>query len=221
MVLSERGPPMRRSRKLVVIVGVVLPLVLGLGGAACGGDGDDDEDVSTGQATGTTAPRDATTTEDEDEDEATTTTAGAARTDIDPCALLSEAELEAQSGAAGVDAFEVTKQEAKPPDSRGVFRCDTYFNVIDGSSTITATAAVEVRTKDAAGEYKKLREFGSTEREDVSGLGDKAFWAVEATRLTILDDDLVVIVDVGMPGVIAETNRPVAEALAPIVLGHL
>lgn len=84
------------------------------------------------------------------------------------------------------------------------------------------TLSIEVRTKDAAGEYRKLHDFNSArEREDITNLGDKAFFDVENGSITVLAKGVILIVDPGMPGVIKETNRPVADAIAPIVLARL
>ena len=184
---------------------------------ACGG-GDD-----TGSSTEVEPAVTTTTTADAKETTTTTAAATEARTDIKPCELLTSDELVAQSSVAGVEKFEYDKAEQAAANlvRAGAFRCTHYFRVIDDGSEITATLMLEVRSKDAAGEYKKLREFGSRERQDVAGLGDKAFYDVENGSISILAKGVVLIVDPGMPGVIKETNRPVAEAVAPIVLGRL
>jgi hypothetical protein len=196
------------------VLQVLLALLVALAIGACGGDGDD------GGSSSDVSPATTTTTEEEP---STTTTTAAARTDIKPCELLTKDELEAQASVAGVEKFEFDRSEQAAANHvmAGAFRCTHYFNVLDVGSEITATLMLEVRTKDAAGEYKKLREFGSRERLDVTGLGDKAFYDVENGSITILAKGVVLIVDPGMPGIIEETNRPVAEAVAEIVLTRL
>jgi hypothetical protein len=199
-------------RRHAAVVLLVVTLLLG----ACGGGGGDDDGGSStsdvaGDATTTTAPS--------DDEAATTSSTTAARTDIKPCELLTKDELEAQASVANVQAFEEERQEQAAANlvRAGAFRCTHYFNVLDDGSEITATLAIEVRTADAAGEYKKLHDFGDRDRQDVAGLGDKAFFDVENGSITVLAKGVVLIVDPGMPGVIEETNRPVAEAVAKIV----
>jgi hypothetical protein len=207
---------MRTPRRITTVAVLVL-----LVGAACGGGGSSTDAADDDTGDGGAKSSETTTTADEDEETTTTAAAKPVRTDIKPCELLTADELEAQASVAKVASFEVTSQEATGPDGRGAFRCNHYFNVKDEGSEITATLAVEIRPKDAASEYRKLHDFGERDRQDVANLGDKAFYDVENGSITILDDDLVVIIDPGMPGVMEETNRPVAEAVAPIVLGRL
>lgn len=209
------------STTVLVLVGV-----LALVGAACGGGGGDDDNTAD-QASGTTAPVDDVTTTTEDVDEASTTT-GAPRTDIDPCGLLTAAELEGfVTTVPSATSFKVKRQDAKPPDARGVFQCTHYFTVIEekggGARTeVDAGVLVEVHTRNAASQYRNLSEFGEKERIALSGLGDKAFYDVERGSVAILDDDLVVIVDSSLPGYLPDgSDRPLAEAIAPVVLGRL
>jgi hypothetical protein len=118
----------------------------------------------------------------------------------------------------------VTSQEPKGPDSRGVVSCNSFFTVIDESegtrSEITAAVNLEIWTKNAGSQYD-LMSSASADEVDVANLGDRAFWAEENAWLVVLDGPLLVKIDVGMPGIIKETNRPVADAIAPIVLGKL
>ena len=130
---------------------------------------------------------------------------------------------ESKASVANVTSFKVTRQKPSEPNSRGAVSCDVFTVTKEepgGSSEISAVVDIEVLPSGAADEYDRLLQ-STSDAEEVSGLGDKAFWSPSDTEMVILAGSRLVKIDVGMPGILEGTDRPVADAIAPIVVGRL
>jgi hypothetical protein len=192
---------------------VVMVSAIALIGAGCGGD-DDSSDATGAVSTPNAAAGTPTTTEE------TTVPASSAPLEIEACDVLTKDEIEDLATVAGVTAIQFTEQQPGSVSVPGRLTCKHVFKVVEvegsGRSEIDAVVDTIISTERGGSEYDRLSQFGGAAAE-VSGIGDKAVWLEDNGELLVLVGDRLVRIQPGMPGIMEETNRPVAEAVGKIV----
>jgi hypothetical protein len=183
--------------------------------AACGGD-DEEESTATPSGTGAPAATQTTTgtqapaeTASPAAEETATTAPQASGGEIDPCALLTKAEVEAAIGAS------VTEPEAE--QVANLVACS--YN--DPETPIFSLVSVTVfigENADQASDVYELTKDNAADAQSVGGIGNDAFWDSVLNGLEILEGKYDIRVDVSPDGWDA---RAVAEDLAAKVVDRL
>jgi hypothetical protein len=192
------------SRRLIVAVGAVASLAAAVSVAACGGGSGSKSPTAaapSGESTASASP---------------TTAAGAptppqaSSGDLDACALVSKADVEAAIGKAVLD--------PKPQQFPGLASCD--FN--DPSASAFRLAGVNVVTEASSSDAQSLFDFGKSNANDpqqVDGVGEDAYWDATLNTLDTVQGKYEITIDVA-PDEGVDTLTA-AKAIAAKVLANL
>jgi len=191
------------SRKLIIAIGIVISLAAAASMAACGGGSGSKSPTSapSGESTASASP---TTAAD------APTPPQASSGDLDACALVSKADVEAAIGKTVLD--------PKAQQFPGLASCD--FN--DPTSPVFRLAGVNVVTEASSSDAQSLFDFGKSNANDpqkVDGVGEDAYWDATLNTLDTVQGKYEITIDVA-PDEGVDTLTA-AKAIAAKVLANL
>jgi len=178
--------------------------------AACGGD--NEESTPSTQASGTaaaTGTRTATGTPAAQATQTPAATAGPSGAAIDPCSLLTKAEVEAAIGAS------VTEPE--PEAAANLVACSYNDPETPIFSLVSVTVFIGGDANEASDVYE-LTKDNAADAETVGGIGNDAFWDSVLNGLEVLEGKYDVRIDVSPDG---GDELAIAKDLAAKVVDRL
>jgi len=188
---------------LIIAIGIVISLAAAASMAACGGGSGSKSPTSapSGESTASASP---TTAAD------APTPPQASSGDLDACALVSKADVEAAIGKTVLD--------PKAQQFPGLASCD--FN--DPTSPVFRLAGVNVVTEASSSDAQSLFDFGKSNANDpqkVDGVGEDAYWDATLNTLDTVQGKYEITIDVA-PDEGVDTLTA-AKAIAAKVLANL